>query len=190
MKRGLKPRYSGWGRYTYDVRTIFGFFDPLPPLVRKFTQPPLLRLLTTSAFEGTPSPPLCGRHIWKPPPLFHSSQTQICRFCRLTMEIRVESEPERIAKLRRPVLSAKGDVFVTSEGVYREVQLDLTPEMKVFHLIFEKWHNKIARDLSNNIYNTSISGVKFSWTALYCPNSSNFQGYSKLDYLTTETKLH
>ena len=34
-------------------------------LNRKFTQPPFLRLLTMSAFEGTP--PQCGRHKWKPP---------------------------------------------------------------------------------------------------------------------------
>ena len=37
-----------------------------PPLVLKFMQPPLLRLLTMSAFEGTPSPPQCGHHKWKP----------------------------------------------------------------------------------------------------------------------------
>ena len=47
---------------THDVRKIFGFFDP-PPLVRKFTQPPLLSFITMSAFEGTPLPPLCGHHI-------------------------------------------------------------------------------------------------------------------------------
>ena len=99
-----------------------------------------------SAFEGTPLPPQCGRHKWKPPPLFHSSQTQICRFRRLTMEIRVESEPERIAKLHHhPVLSAKGDVFVTNEGVYREVQLDLTPEMKVLHRVGEYLRYSIER---------------------------------------------
>ena len=34
---------------------ISDFLPPTP--VRKFTQPPLLRLLTMSAFEGTPSPP-------------------------------------------------------------------------------------------------------------------------------------
>ena len=34
-------------------------------LNRKFTQPPFLRLLTMSAFEGPP--PQCGRHKWKPP---------------------------------------------------------------------------------------------------------------------------
>ena len=39
--------------------------------VCKFTQPPLLRLLTMSAFEGTPLlPPQCGRHKWKPPNTF------------------------------------------------------------------------------------------------------------------------
>ena len=30
-------------------------------------EPPLLRLLTMSAFEGTPLPPQCGRRKWKPP---------------------------------------------------------------------------------------------------------------------------
>ena len=29
---------------------------------------------------------------------------------------------------------------------------------------------KIERDLSNSMYNTSISGVKFSWTTLYTAN--------------------
>ena len=36
---------------------ISDFLTPSPPLVRKFKQPPLLRLLTMSAFEGTPTPP-------------------------------------------------------------------------------------------------------------------------------------
>ena len=35
---------------------ISDFLTPPSPLVRKFTQPPLLKLLTMSAFEGTPSP--------------------------------------------------------------------------------------------------------------------------------------
>ena len=46
---------------------ISDFFYPLTPLVSKFTQPPLLRLLTMSAFEGTPLPPQCGHHVWMPP---------------------------------------------------------------------------------------------------------------------------
>ena len=29
-------RFGTQGRYTYDVRKIFGFFQPLPPLVRNF----------------------------------------------------------------------------------------------------------------------------------------------------------
>ena len=39
------------------VRKIFGFLDPLPPLVRKFTQPPLLTSSTMSTFGVPPSPP-------------------------------------------------------------------------------------------------------------------------------------
>ena len=34
----------------------FRIFGPPPPLVRKFTQPPLLSFITLSAFEGTPLP--------------------------------------------------------------------------------------------------------------------------------------
>ena len=45
---------------------ISDFLTP-SPLDRKFTQPPLLRLLNMSAFEGNPLPPQCGRHKWKPP---------------------------------------------------------------------------------------------------------------------------
>ena len=45
---------------------ISDFLTP-SPLVRKLMQPPLLRLLTMSAFEGTPSTPQSGRHKWKPP---------------------------------------------------------------------------------------------------------------------------
>ena len=40
-------------------------FTPPPPPFCKFTQPPFLRLLTMSAFEGTPPP--CGRRKWKLP---------------------------------------------------------------------------------------------------------------------------
>ena len=50
-----QARDSCKGASIYDVHKIFGFFDPSPPPVRKFTQPPLLRLLTMSAFEGNPS---------------------------------------------------------------------------------------------------------------------------------------
>ena len=46
------------GASIYDVRKILGFFDPIRPV----TQPPLLRLLTMSAFGGTPLPPQCGSH--------------------------------------------------------------------------------------------------------------------------------
>ena len=62
----LLKEITGKGASIYDVRKIFRFFYPLPP-VRKFTQPPILRLLTMSAFEGTPLPPQCDCHNWKPP---------------------------------------------------------------------------------------------------------------------------
>ena len=42
---------SSQGASINDVR------DPLPYRVRKYTQPTLLRLLTTSALEGDPPPP-------------------------------------------------------------------------------------------------------------------------------------
>ena len=47
---------------------FWDFLTPSPP-VRKFTLPPLLRMLTMSAFEGTPLPLQCGHHIWKSPNL-------------------------------------------------------------------------------------------------------------------------
>ena len=42
---------------------LLEFLTSLPPC----SQPPLLRLLTITAFEGIPLPPQCGRHKWKPP---------------------------------------------------------------------------------------------------------------------------
>ena len=38
-------------------------------------------------------------------------------------------------------------------------------------MLFERCHAQIERDLSNCTYNTSISGVKFSWTPLYSVDS-------------------
>ena len=49
-----------------DVRKHFGFFDQPPPPVCKFTQPPLLRLLTMSAFEGTEDIGYCD-YLWTIP---------------------------------------------------------------------------------------------------------------------------
>ena len=37
-------------------------------------------------------------------------------------------------------------------GIYREVQLDLIPVIEVFHMLFERCHTKIERDLSNSMY--------------------------------------
>ena len=54
--------------------------DFLTPLVRKFTQPPLLRLLTMSAFEGTPLPPQCRRHKLKPPNETHHAKLNFLKF--------------------------------------------------------------------------------------------------------------
>ena len=52
----------------------------------------------------------------------------------------------------------------------REVQLDLTPEIEVFHMLFDRCHTKNRkRSIKQRIYNTSNSGVKFSCTTLYIP---------------------
>ena len=56
------------GASIYDVRKSADF---LTPPVRKFTQPPLLRLITMSAFEGTPLPPQCGCPQLRPPNINH-----------------------------------------------------------------------------------------------------------------------
>ena len=54
---------SIWGFQLGRPQTFRIFFTPP---VRKFTEPPLLRLLTMSAIEDTPSSPQCGRPKWKP----------------------------------------------------------------------------------------------------------------------------
>jgi len=48
--------------------------------------------------------------------------------------------------------------------------MDFTPEMEVFQMLFERCHTKQERYLSVSICNTSLSGVKFSWTTLYNSN--------------------
>ena len=49
-------------------------------------------------------------------------------------------------------------------SLYREVQLDLTPDMEVLRLGDVKLKEK---EIYNSIENTSISGVKLVWTTLY-----------------------
>ena len=51
-----------WGD-THMTSAKFSDFLTPSPLVRKSMQPPLLSFITLSAFEGTPLPPQCGRHI-------------------------------------------------------------------------------------------------------------------------------
>ena len=50
---------------------------------------------------------------------------------------------------------------------YREVRMDFTPEIKYSIWCLRDVTLKIEWDRSNSIYNTSISGGKFSWTTLY-----------------------
>ena len=61
---GLKRRGCHRG-LPYMTSAKFSDFLTPSPLVRKFTQPPLLRLLTMSAFEAPR--PQCGAPKWKPP---------------------------------------------------------------------------------------------------------------------------
>ena len=51
--------------------------------------------------------------------------------------------------------------------IYRVVQLNLALEINVFHLLFDRSLSILFRHLSNSIWNSSISGVKSSWTSLY-----------------------
>ena len=51
--------------------------------------------------------------------------------------------------------------------MYWEVQLDLTPEIEVFHILFERCHTKNRERSIEQHIKYSISGVKFSWTTLY-----------------------
>ena len=52
---------SSFRELPYMMSAKFSEFLIPSPLVRKFMQPPLLRLLTMSAFKGTPLLPQCGR---------------------------------------------------------------------------------------------------------------------------------
>ena len=36
-------------------------------------------------------------------------------------------------------------------ATYRDVQLDLTSDIEVFHIMFERCHTKIERNLSNSL---------------------------------------
>ena len=91
LQQCAKPK----GASIYDVRKIFWFFDPpaCPQIHATSLQPPLLRLLTMSAFEGTPNQ--CGRHVWKPPKLGTLQQCakpnvfwRVCRTCERVGSVR------------------------------------------------------------------------------------------------------
>ena len=64
-------------------------------------------------------------------------------------------------------LFSRGGKALWAWGLYRLMQLNLTPESEVFIcrlidlLLFLVWH------LSYSIWNSSISGVESSWTSLY-----------------------
>ena len=64
----------------YDVRKIYGFFNPL--LLVTVTN--LLILFLSSAFWGPPHPTHCGRHILKSP-------ISIPHSCNLTQKIEILS---------------------------------------------------------------------------------------------------
>ena len=57
-------------------------------------------------------------------------------------------------------------LYESRQAEYREVQLDFTPEIEVFLMLFERCYTtvEVERDLANIISNTSVSGVKFGWT--------------------------
>ena len=71
-----------------DVRQNFEFFftSSSPHLVRKFMQPPLLRLKVAYyvCFWRYPLPPQCGHHKWKPPRIESERLRENCsEKCRL-----------------------------------------------------------------------------------------------------------
>ena len=79
--------------------------------------------------------------------------------------------PDKAFSLLRNVPSHAVDsgVFVLeiAEDKSRAVQLDFTPIMEILKCCLRDVILKIERDLRNSTYDTSISGVKFSWTTLY-----------------------
>ena len=42
-------------------------------------------------------------------------------------------------------------MYAVSPYKYKEVQLDLTPEIKVFHMLLERCNTKMERNLTNSI---------------------------------------
>ena len=72
-------------------------------------------------------------------------------------------------------------VFVSPPFFCREVQLDLTPEIEVFHMLFARCHTKHRkRSTSTSIYKTLISGVN-----LVGPCTSQSVGQTFFLYITT-----
>ena len=59
--------YPCMGASIYYVRRIFGILDPLPPLVRSFTQPISLIVRKIGHFFHPPHPPWCERNKWIAP---------------------------------------------------------------------------------------------------------------------------
>ena len=77
---------------------------------------------------------------------------------------RARHESDNYARLRVSGAGAR---------LYRGVQLKLTPEIEVLYMLFER---SLPIFLSNSIWNTSISGVKSSWTTLYSSQVSSEPG--------------
>ena len=68
-----------------------------PPLVRNFTQPPLLCLL----FKVPPSHPQCGRHKWKPPKAGSARVTGAATAS--TALNAIDDEQSKRSKMSRPI---------------------------------------------------------------------------------------
>ena len=65
------------------------------------------------------------------------------------------------------ISATKAERSLLNSEKYRVVQLDFTTEVEVFYMMFDRSLSILVGHLSNSIWNTSISGVKLSWTTLY-----------------------
>ena len=61
--------------------------------------------------------------------------------------------------------------------------MDLTPEIEVFNMLFERCRTKNRRRSIKQHRNTSISGVKFSWTTLFSSRSVLGSSFRDLSFL-------
>ena len=65
---------------------------------------------------------------------------------------------------RQKFLAIQGPPF--SPSLHRDVKLDVTPEIEVFHMLFERCYSQNGKDLFDNTQNTSTES-RSHWRAKF-----------------------